>query len=272
MKNKNNNLVLIGMPGSGKTTLGTELAEKIGYGYIDSDSVIVAREGKRLNEIIKEQGREAFLDIEAKVNSEITASRCVIATGGSVIYRENAVKKLKETGVVVYLKVSCETIASRLGDLDKRGVAINKLDGSKDIQFVAEKRGQYVVTTSVTDGAGNFNIMPLTTNLYSYDYNPPEIKIAGDIPTQTKVGLTVGFPKITAEDAESGDKVTLQLLLIRESLHVTQVAVDDDNKNGCVIQGATYLFTKAGTYTVRIVATDESFNYVAKEYKIVCGE
>ena len=119
-----NNIILIGMPGSGKTTLGTELAEKIGYGYIDSDSVIVAREGKRLNEIIKERGREAFLDIEAKVNSEITASRCVIATGGSVIYRQKAVEKLKETGVVVYLKVSCETIAKRLGDLDKRGVAI----------------------------------------------------------------------------------------------------------------------------------------------------
>ena len=133
MKNKNNNIVLIGMPGSGKTTLGTELAEKIGYGYIDSDSVIVAREGKRLNEIIKEQGREAFLDIEAKVNSEITASRCVIATGGSVIYRENAVKKLKETGVVVYLKVSCETIASRLGDLDKRGVAIKDKFTLKDL-------------------------------------------------------------------------------------------------------------------------------------------
>ena len=121
---KKSNIILIGMPGSGKTTLGTELAEKMGYGYIDSDSVIVAREGKRLNEIIKEQGREAFLDIEAKVNSEITASRCVIATGGSVIYREKAIEKLKETGIVVYLKVSCETIASRLGDLDKRGVAI----------------------------------------------------------------------------------------------------------------------------------------------------
>ncbi len=124
MERKKNNIILIGMPGSGKTTLGTELAEKIGYGYIDSDSVIVAREGKRLNEIIKERGREAFLDIEAKVNSEITASRCVIATGGSVIYRANAVEKLKETGTVVYLKVSCETIAKRLGDLDKRGVAI----------------------------------------------------------------------------------------------------------------------------------------------------
>ena len=62
---KKNNIILIGMPGSGKTTLCTELSEKIGYGYIDSDSVIVAREGKRLHELIADVGREAFLDIEA---------------------------------------------------------------------------------------------------------------------------------------------------------------------------------------------------------------
>ncbi len=154
---------------------------------------------------------------------------------------------------------------------DINGNPINKTDGTKDIQFVAEKRGQYVVTTQIEDGAGNFNIMPLTTNLYVYDETPPEIKISGDIPTSVAVGGTVTFPKITAEDVESGDKVILQLLIIRESMHTTQVAVDDDNRNGCVIDGAKYTFTNAGTYTIRIVATDESFNSVAKEYKIVCG-
>ena len=118
------NIILIGMPGSGKTTIGTELAERIGYGYIDSDSVIVAREGKRLNEIIVSVGRETFLDIEAKVNSELCASRCVIATGGSVIYRDFAMKQLKGKGVIVYLKLSLDSIATRLGDLKARGVAL----------------------------------------------------------------------------------------------------------------------------------------------------
>lgn len=127
------NVILIGMPGSGKTTVGTELAEVIGYGYVDSDSVIVAREGKRLNEIIASVGREAFLDIEAKVNSEICADRCVIATGGSVIYRDYAMQKLKEMGKIVYLKLSCETIASRLGDLKKRGVALKDGFTLKDL-------------------------------------------------------------------------------------------------------------------------------------------
>ena len=121
---KKGNVILIGMPASGKTTIGTELSEKIGYGYVDSDSVIAAREGKRLHEIIAENGREAFLDIEAKVNSELCADRCVIATGGSVIYRDYAMKKLKELGKVVYLKLSYETIENRLGDLTARGVAL----------------------------------------------------------------------------------------------------------------------------------------------------
>ena len=128
-----NNIILIGMPGSGKTTVGTELSEKMGYGYIDSDSVLVAREGKRLSEIIEEIGREAFLDIEAKVNSELCASRCIIATGGSVIYRDAAMQKLKQMGKIVYLKYPYEVIASRLGDLKKRGVALKDGFTLKDL-------------------------------------------------------------------------------------------------------------------------------------------
>lgn len=130
---KKGNIILIGMPGCGKTTIGTELSEKIGYGYVDSDSVIVAREGKRLPEIIAEVGREAFLDIEAKVNSELSADRCVIATGGSVIYRDYAMQKLKTLGTVVYLKLSYETIEKRLGDLKARGVALKDGFTLKDL-------------------------------------------------------------------------------------------------------------------------------------------
>lgn len=130
---RRSNIILIGMPGSGKTTLGTELSEIIGYGYIDSDSVIIAREGKRLNEIIEEVGREGFLDIEAKVNSELCADRCVIATGGSVIYRDYAMQKLKEMGTVVYLKLPYEIIEKRLGDLKKRGVALKDGFTLKDL-------------------------------------------------------------------------------------------------------------------------------------------
>ena len=127
------NIILIGMPGCGKTTVGTELSERIGYGYIDSDSVMVARAGKRLSEIMEEIGREGFLDMEAKINSELCASRCVIATGGSVIYRDYAMQQLKEKGTIVYLKLPYEVIASRLGDLKKRGVALKDGFTLKDL-------------------------------------------------------------------------------------------------------------------------------------------
>jgi shikimate kinase len=127
------NIILIGMPACGKTTIGTELSEVLGYGYIDSDSVIVAREGKRLNQIIEAVGREGFLDIEAKINSELCATRCVIATGGSVIYRDFAMQKLKEMGTIVYLKLPYEVIKRRLGDLTKRGVALKEGFTLKDL-------------------------------------------------------------------------------------------------------------------------------------------
>ncbi len=120
------NIILMGMPGAGKSTLGVVLSKKIGYGFIDSDSVIVAREGKRLCELIDELGNEGFLDVEAKVNSAICASRCVISTGGSAVYRADAINKMKENGIVVYLKLSYEEICRRLGDLKTRGVVLKK--------------------------------------------------------------------------------------------------------------------------------------------------
>ena len=130
---QNDNIILIGMPSCGKTTIGVSLSKVIGYGYIDSDSVIVARAGKPLNEIIEEVGREGFLDIEGKVNSELAASRCVIATGGSAIYRDHAMQKLKSMGKVVYLKHSLQTIEKRIGDVKKRGVAMKEGFTLKDL-------------------------------------------------------------------------------------------------------------------------------------------
>ncbi len=145
---KKHNVILIGMPGSGKTTIGTELSRKIGYGYIDSDSVIVAREGKRLCEIIEEVGTEGFLDIEAKVNAELCADRCVIATGGSVIYRDSAMQKLKSMGTIVYLKLPYETVERRLGDLKKRGVALKEGFTLRDLY--EERRPLYEKYADVT--------------------------------------------------------------------------------------------------------------------------
>lgn len=124
MKNSKN-VVLIGMPGSGKSTVGVVLAKVLGYRFLDSDLEIQQKEGKRLPELIEEFGTEGFLDIEGRVNASIEADHCVIATGGSVVYRENAMQHLKEIGTVVYLKLTCEQLKERLGDLRCRGVALH---------------------------------------------------------------------------------------------------------------------------------------------------
>lgn len=143
------NIVLIGMPTSGKSTIGLELSARIGYGYIDSDSVIVARSGKNLRELIAELGNEKYLDYEAKVNSEIAASRCVIATGGSAIYRDDAIKKLKQNAIVVYLKMSYQEMSRRLGDLVARGVVLKDgftlLDLYNERVPMYEKHADYTV-------------------------------------------------------------------------------------------------------------------------------
>lgn len=120
------NIVLTGMPGAGKSTVGVVLAKVIGYEFIDSDLVIQKEDGRLLKDIIEQDGNEGFLAIEERINSGINASHAVIATGGSAVYGEKAMKHFAETGTVVYLKASYETVASRLSNLHGRGVAIRQ--------------------------------------------------------------------------------------------------------------------------------------------------
>ena len=118
------NLVLIGMPSSGKSTAGVLLAKKIGYGFIDSDLIIQGEQGALLSEIIEREGTEGFIAIEERVNAGLMAMRCVIATGGSVCYSERAMNHLKSLGKVVYLQLSEEEVARRIPSLVKRGVVM----------------------------------------------------------------------------------------------------------------------------------------------------
>ena len=127
------NVVLIGMPGVGKSTLGVVLAKELGYEFVDADLLIQKQEKKLLKDIIAKEGVEGFLAIENQVNASIQSSKTVIATGGSVIYGSEAMEHLKEIGTVVYLKLDYDTLDSRLGSLRGRGVVLKDGQNLQDL-------------------------------------------------------------------------------------------------------------------------------------------
>ena len=143
------NIVLIGMPASGKSTAGVLLAKAIGYGFIDTDLLIQNRERALLCDIIQAKGAEEFLRNEEQVNSELWAEHCVISTGGSVIYGEKAMLHLKELGTVVYLKLSEPALEKRLKNIFRRGVVM-RTPGETVAQLYAERVPLYEKYADVT--------------------------------------------------------------------------------------------------------------------------
>ena len=142
------NIVLIGMPGVGKSTVGVVLAKNMGYSFVDSDLLIQEQEGKLLHEIIEERGLDGFNEVENQVNSSIDISRAVIATGGSVVYGAQAMEHLKQIGTVVYLSLPFEELSERLGDLNERGVSIR--DGQTLEDLMQERTPLYEKYADVT--------------------------------------------------------------------------------------------------------------------------
>lgn len=130
---KKDNLILIGMPASGKSTVGVILAKVIGYDFIDTDLLIQKREGRRLSRIIEEKGIDEFIAIENEVNASVQASRSVIATGGSAVYGEEAMRHLRDIGAVIYLQVDFETIRKRIHNIRQRGVVLREGQTLRDL-------------------------------------------------------------------------------------------------------------------------------------------
>ncbi len=131
--NEKKNIVLTGMPGAGKSTLGVVLAKVLGYEFLDTDLLIQKQEKRRLFQIIDEEGAEGFQAIENRVNASVNAEQTVIAPGGSVVYCEEAMKHLKSIGIVVYLRLSLESLSKRLGNLKGRGVLLKEGQTLKDL-------------------------------------------------------------------------------------------------------------------------------------------
>ena len=120
------NIVLIGMPGVGKSTIGVILAKLLGYRFIDTDIVIQEEEKKLLKEIIAEKGTEGFIETENRIIKGLKAERSVIATGGSAVYGAEAMKNLSDDGIVIYLKLDYSKLRYRLGNIKNRGVVIRE--------------------------------------------------------------------------------------------------------------------------------------------------
>jgi len=127
------NIVLIGMPGAGKSTIGVILAKVTGKDFIDADLVIQKDEGRLLSQIIEQEGPDGFLEIEERVNAGLNPEAAVISTGGSVVYGQKAMEHLCEIGMVVYLRLSYKSLEERLKDIKGRGVVLREGQTLRDL-------------------------------------------------------------------------------------------------------------------------------------------
>lgn len=156
------------MPGAGKSTIGVVLAKVLGYQFLDSDLLIQKQEKRRLSEIIEEEGYQGFQDVENRVNASIEAENTVIATGGSVVYCEEAMEHLKSIGTVVYLKLSLNALSKRLGNLKGRGVLLKEgqtLSGLYDERTpLYEKYADIVIDEEGKDLEASLEILLETLN------------------------------------------------------------------------------------------------------------
>jgi len=131
------NVILIGMSGAGKSTLGVLLAKALGKDFVDTDLIIQQRTDRLLQQILDEEGTERFMEIEEAVVSELSLKNTVIATGGSVVYSEAAMRALKSGGVAVYLAVDYPELAARLSNITTRGIVFKD---AHDLRGVYEER------------------------------------------------------------------------------------------------------------------------------------
>lgn len=120
------NIVLIGMPGAGKSTIGVLLAKTMLKSFVDTDLLIQSVYSKGLSEIIREKGVEAFLEIENDVICENDFENSVVATGGSAVFGEKAMEKLKKDALTVYLKVDVSELEKRINNIHTRGIAMKE--------------------------------------------------------------------------------------------------------------------------------------------------
>lgn len=158
MVENQDNVVLIGMPGAGKSTLGIVLAKILNKQFIDADLVIQSQCDKTLQKIIDACGPEGFIQVENEVLSELDASNAIIATGGSAVYSDEAMTHLSEIGRVVYLQISYEELVHRLSDLQERGVVLKGGIGMSLRELYDERKPLYEQYADITVNVDDLSI------------------------------------------------------------------------------------------------------------------
>ncbi len=128
-----NNVILVGMPGCGKSTVGVVLAKSLGYDFTDTDLIISKRTGKKLQNLIDEDGIEKFLEVENQVGKELSCEETVVATGGSMIMNEDAMEHLKSIGKIVYVNVPLQVLKKRITNMKTRGIVFGKGETLDDV-------------------------------------------------------------------------------------------------------------------------------------------
>ena len=151
-----NNITLIGLPSSGKSTVGVLLAKALGYRFLDTDLLIQEREGMLLHEIIAQRGIDAFLRIENEVCASLDTQGTVISTGGSAIYAADGMQNLRRISHILYLKINYDSLVRRLGDYSHRGVVLREGQTLHDLYrertALYEKFADLVVDEQDTEG------------------------------------------------------------------------------------------------------------------------
>jgi shikimate kinase len=133
-KNMNDSIILIGMPGSGKSTVGVQLAKHLGLEFIDTDLLIQTNQGRLLQDIVDTDGHEILRHIEAQELQQLTIHKALVATGGSAVYSDSGMQNLKAQGIVIYLDVSFAEIESRITNSNNsRGIAKAKGQTLEDL-------------------------------------------------------------------------------------------------------------------------------------------
>lgn len=150
------NLVLIGMPSSGKSTVGIVVAKNLGMSFIDTDVLLQTQQSRKLQNIINTDGIDKFLEIEERTILSINCENTVIATGGSVVYSDKAMKSLKRNGIVVYLNIDMETVKNRLKNIKTRGVVLSKGQTLEEIYY--KRKPLYEKYADITIDSSKYTI------------------------------------------------------------------------------------------------------------------